>query len=951
MSQDLAGKTNIQNPAAHVPASAKNRAAWSLSDQVVSSASNFLLLLTVIRTSNLSVVGIFSLAYMAFFLVLVSVRGIAMEPLLVRYAFAPVESWRAATSSAVGSAFLLSVGIGLATAICGLVAGGEGGAVFVVLAASLPGLLVQDSWRSAFFAHGEPKSACWNDVSLLALQAMAFALLFHLHHLTITFVIGAWGLAALGSALVGIFQAGLLPRPDQCLSWFRSHRDIGPAFAADYIANRGAEQLALLMIGTIGGLGTLGAITTARSLFAPITTVHSGLNSFAIPEAARLNKLRRDVELRRLSWGFGALMAVAMILGGLILTLVSPRAGADLFRGNWLAARHLLIPMTVFSAINALGYGLWIGLRAIQVARGTLYIRGAFGIASIVGAGLGAKGAGGSGALWALTAASGGMAIGMAILLSVSLNRRGCGRGEPDSTLRVSYLVRMRMRMRMRLKPSSIVMRTRGECFRLSVLVLCAVGVGAGAARRPLITCVVVGSAVLVTLMAAHLRRAVIAMIAIAALPLFADVNNRTLTLAYLFSSGGASADAGQAIQLSFVIVAVLIVLVAVSRRESMREGQLLGGTAIGALLFCFSASIVLGELSGAGRLGLVYYAQTIVPLLAWYICAHARVSPRSVARCVTIAVLFTLLLVLGIGLTEAAGMHGNYLIVDRLDSVIPQYRNYFPFLLVCALAFAVARWSVDRLLGTLTIAGTLALLPFMWSRTGIAMLVVAAAVAYLARPGSVSRGSRIVVACIGSGGALLVASQAASGGVIGERNAIGSTAAASGGERVQLGAEALMRLLHHPLFGDSFVPYSSVLAGGQQAQFAKLFPAHNQYLDYGLRGGFFAMVLLIVLLVIYIRRSWQLSQHASDAETATYHGAMVAILVAVAVGNLSQLFVIQTWTGTVLFSLMGVCAASSARAGTFGSGRPDVLNRKGAASGKGRGARCAGDTTTSACR
>ncbi len=846
-----------------------------------------------------------------------------MEPLLVRFAFASRKVWMAAASSAIGFAFLLSIAISLAMATGGLVAGGEAGPVFVALAASLPGLLVQDAWRSAFFARGSPKSACWNDLSLLFLQAAIFAMLLYVHRLTVVFLIGGWGLAALVSSIIGTLQARLLPRPARSLAWFRAHRDIGPAFAADYIANRGAEQIALVTIGAIGGVGVLGAITAARSLFAPLTTMQSGLNSFAIPEAARLNEEHRDATLRRLSWVLGTGMAGAMLLGGMVLTKIPPHVGTGIFRGNWVAARQILIPMTVFSAVNALGYGLWIGLRGMQIAKGTLYVRGVFGAASIVGAGIGVRSGAANGALWALTGAAGAMAIAMGVVLSVSSNRREQARpaGAEDAGS-MPYWTRLR------LKSLSTVLPLEGRHLWVVVFVLGVTAVGAGAARLPLVTAALVGSAVLMAVMAAHRKGAATAMIVVASLPLFVDIKNRTLTLAHLFAPGRVVEDAGQAIQLSFVIVAALAVVSGISRFGSTHGGRLLGGSVVGLLLLCFSASIGVGELSGAGRLGIVYYAQTTVPLLAWYICAHSGVSPRTAARCVSISVLVTLLLILGVALTGAVGLHGNYFIVDQLDSVIPQYRNYFPFLLVCALSFAIARWSLDRLLGSLTIASTIALLPFMWSRTGIAMLVMAGAVAYLARPAGVSRGVRVIVAGIGSIGTVLVALQAVSGGVIGERDAIGSTATASGGERVQLGVEAISRLLHHPFLGDSFVPYSSVLAGGQQAQFARLFPAHNQYLDYGLRGGALAMVLLVVLEAMYLRRSWHLAQHSLDAETAAYHGALVAILVAVAIGNLSQLFVIQTWTGTVLFSLMGVCAACSVGAGRTGSGGVDASRR-----------------------
>lgn len=394
----------------------RSRAGWSLLDQSVSSGSNFLLLFLVIHVSSTVEVGAFGLAYTSFFLTSAAVRGLAMEPLLVRFASSHGEVWMNAAESATGLALSLAVLVSIPTLVVSIVLGGTMGTAFTALALMLPGLLLQDAWRLAFFSIGRAKAACSNDLVYLVVQLGAVVVLAGAGRLTMANLIFAWGGAAYAACLFGLCQSRLLPLPQRSLSWLREHKDIGPAFSADYIANRGAEQIALVAIGAISGLSGLGVITAARTFFAPLTTIQSGVNSFAIPELARLHTSGRLPLLRRATVSFGTTMAVLMILGGAVIALLPNSIGTALFHASWLPARDVLVPMTAFSAVNALGYGLWVGLRARQMAKPTLYARAVAGLLTIGTTSLGAYLSGASGAIWGMTA---GAAIVAALLIAL----------------------------------------------------------------------------------------------------------------------------------------------------------------------------------------------------------------------------------------------------------------------------------------------------------------------------------------------------------------------------------------------------------------------------------------------------------------------------------------------------------------------------------------------------
>lgn len=400
------------------PTLAQRRAAWSLADQVLSSGTNFLMLFLVVRTASITEVGAFGLAYTTFFFILAAVRGIAVEPLVVRYVNSSPDVWRAGAASASGLSLLLGSLIGSLLVLAGVALDGPVWEALAAMGAILPGLLVQDAWRLAFFCAARPQHAFWNDFAFLVIQTTGYLALFLANMATLVALILVWGAAASAAALMGNCQAQARPRPSAARQWFTNHRDIGPAFAGDALANRGSEQAAMAIISVAAGLAPLGALTAARSLFAPLTTVQSGINSFALPDAARLHHAGEIREIKRRSWQLGTLMAMAMIILGGLLSLVPSRWGVAILGQNWSSAVSLLPSMTAFSAVNAFSYGIWIGLKAVQAAKAVMYTRLAWGLIMVIGAGIGAYYGGASGATWAMAIAVSGQALFLARLLA-----------------------------------------------------------------------------------------------------------------------------------------------------------------------------------------------------------------------------------------------------------------------------------------------------------------------------------------------------------------------------------------------------------------------------------------------------------------------------------------------------------------------------------------------------
>ena len=143
---------------------AGRRLGWGVADQAVSSLTNFAVVIYVARAVGAAQFGAFSLAYVTYGFALNASRGLATDPLLVRFSGVDVPTWRRAVAGCTGTA----AAVGLVTGGCVLVAAalldGTVKLAFLALGLTLPGLLLQDSWRYAFFALGRGSQAALNDL-------------------------------------------------------------------------------------------------------------------------------------------------------------------------------------------------------------------------------------------------------------------------------------------------------------------------------------------------------------------------------------------------------------------------------------------------------------------------------------------------------------------------------------------------------------------------------------------------------------------------------------------------------------------------------------------------------------------------------------------------------------------------------------------------------------------
>lgn len=367
------------------------RLSWGLADQAASSLSNFVVGIYVARSLGLTAFGVFSLAWVTYGVVLSVSRGLATDPLVVRFSGVPDDSWRGAVARSSGTALGVGTAIGTACLVVGLALGGSVGPAFACLGIMLPGLLLQDAWRYAFFAAGTGRKAFVNDVvwGVALVPAMVVAARVG----SVSAFVLAWGTSATVAAVYGCFQSGIRPRLTGGREWLREHRDLSYRYLVENVGVSGASQLRAYGLGAIVGVSAVGVVRGAELLLGPFMAVLMGLSLVTVAEAARVLR-QAPHRLGIFCLLLGGVQAVAALLWGAALLLMPDRLGEFVLGDVWGSASELIVPVTLGVAGAGLGTGAAAGLRALAAARRSLrsqlfasacYVTGGLGGAALAG--------------------------------------------------------------------------------------------------------------------------------------------------------------------------------------------------------------------------------------------------------------------------------------------------------------------------------------------------------------------------------------------------------------------------------------------------------------------------------------------------------------------------------------------------------------------------------------
>jgi hypothetical protein len=336
--------------------------------------TNFALSVLVARSVGLDSFGAFGLAFTTYTFTLGAVRAFCSEPIGVRFSATTEERWRDGSRQTTGAALVLGTASGLLCIAAGFAFTGTLRYSLIALGVTMPGLILQDTWRTAFFSSLRGSWAFANDFSWAIAQIILVGAILVDGRRTTPMFILAWGLAANVAALFGIFQARLMPAPRRTREWLRSQRDLSPRYLVEFLARNGANAGSMYMAGVFGGLAAAGALRGAQVALGPMNILNMGITAPAITEAVRVSR-RSYRRMIKFAVAVGVGLAVASVMWGVGMYLLPYHIGHALLKKSWAPAHAVILPYTAVMAAAGMLTGATVGLRALAAAKRSMRAR------------------------------------------------------------------------------------------------------------------------------------------------------------------------------------------------------------------------------------------------------------------------------------------------------------------------------------------------------------------------------------------------------------------------------------------------------------------------------------------------------------------------------------------------------------------------------------------------
>jgi O-antigen/teichoic acid export membrane protein len=377
------------------------RAGWNILDQMISAATNAALSFLVARTVTADAFGAFAVGFLVFTLLIGLGRALAGEPLNIRYSAATGEDMRAAVGRAMGSIVSMTVLAGILCAVAGLLLGGILRPTLLAFALVLPGLIIQDVCRLAFFAQSKPQLATLNDAVWAVVQFAGVGAVIGTHHASAWSLALAWGLAAAVCAVLGLFQLRVVPRLPSTFGWVVENRELVGYLAAQFLLSAGALQGGTLLVGVVVGIGDIGSLRAATVLTGPLSVLVGAAMTFGLPEVSRRSHLSSAVRWKIAVAVTGGLITVGLVYTAILL-LIPDSLGKALLGDTWTGASNVLLPVSLVAAFAGSCLGPVIVILALGKTKASFWLTVVEAISVPAWMILGAEINGARGAAWGL---------------------------------------------------------------------------------------------------------------------------------------------------------------------------------------------------------------------------------------------------------------------------------------------------------------------------------------------------------------------------------------------------------------------------------------------------------------------------------------------------------------------------------------------------------------------
>lgn len=323
------------------------RFTWTAADQVLSTVSNFVISLSLVRGGGTAALGRYAVAFAVYLLVQSLQRTLLEEPLLASRRHQSED--RADDTASFVSALLLGAVSGMVVLPIALVLGNV---PLVVVSIAMPALCAQDLLRYVFFRAQKAHLAALLDGVWVLASIVASPLI--IRTASVEVAVAAWAAGAALGVLVGLHQLGpRWVRPVDALRWWQEKaRPLGGYLTIAGVSYSLSSQGTTMALAALVGASELGRMRTAEMLLAPAALVVTSFNLFALPAYANGRRTSdRDNVLR--------IVAASSLLAGLAALLavaVAPIAARLLFDGAAVAPMVLVVALVgrvVFSAASA----------------------------------------------------------------------------------------------------------------------------------------------------------------------------------------------------------------------------------------------------------------------------------------------------------------------------------------------------------------------------------------------------------------------------------------------------------------------------------------------------------------------------------------------------------------------------------------------------------------------
>lgn len=311
----------------------------SIADQAVSSISNFVAVVITANVATAGQFGQFSLGYAGLLLFLGAQRALIGETLLVKYSAS--GALEAALKREVLGASVLAAAAALPLLLTGAFLADESSRIlWLLIAASLPFVLLQDTLRYLFICEGRPAHALLIDGvwAVLSISSMWFvALSTHL----VWAVVLCWGAGAAGALVLGLLLGRVMPSPRGGLRWIHAHRNPGLRYLGEFSALNASNFVVLYFLVLPLGAAGVGALRAAQLLFSPLNTAFSAIKMAIIPELVRS---RGTTAFRNRLIETLVIVGVLAGLWGAAVMLLPSAVGSLLLGDTWQSAAELRLP-------------------------------------------------------------------------------------------------------------------------------------------------------------------------------------------------------------------------------------------------------------------------------------------------------------------------------------------------------------------------------------------------------------------------------------------------------------------------------------------------------------------------------------------------------------------------------------------------------------------------------